>query len=339
MMLRNIFILMSLLIVLVTGYGTPRIQHNGRQVGAGTTPGRAVRHAINMALSTLSAKIQNTEHGEVVTADELYQGHRVTAMYAPSHSYINEVVDPPSGTQLANGIYKLIEPSARSLYEYGYCALKNNAQCTSGIMTYHYHVPPENLKRNSAPSFANSSYTTGIHYLPRNDTLHAKIMPSESSRVNDAGPFCKRGDNWTMNNCAYTDTLIAGYPIKTGTRLYSDNGFYMEFQADQNICTTHRNGNKYWCMMVQNQAGKAPFTAMIDAMGNLDFKDKNGKWNGGVSNKGPSDYQYRLRMQNDGNLVFYRGETDENPIWASHPGKAPYPAYVPTPCQRRFLIY
>jgi hypothetical protein len=68
----------------------------------------------------------------------------------------------------------------------------------------------------------------GIHYLPKNETLYAKIIPSESStRV----PLCKRDDNPTMTRCASMDTLIAGNEIKGGTKLYSSKGFSIEFQT------------------------------------------------------------------------------------------------------------
>jgi hypothetical protein len=208
-------------------------------------------------------------------------------------------------------------------------------------MTYQVvtgELGPEPKKR-SAPIFANSSFTTGIHYLPINETVHAKVSPRPSQSL--AGvPLCKRDVDPAMHRCASMDTLIAGFRIKSGTKLYSSKGFFMEFQSDQNICTTDPNGHKYWCMMVQNrvETARPPFTMTIEADGYVVFKDKNDKWNGGVSYRGTKDFQYRLTMQDDGNLVVYRGMDNSYPIWASHTGYAPYPGSVDKPCTGKFLI-
>jgi hypothetical protein len=347
MMLRNIFILMSLLIVLVAGYGNPRIQMDGHSVAASSSMGYAVRQAINLALGALVRKIKESP-GQVVTADDFYADYKVTALYSPSLSYLPETdSNPPSGTQLANGIYKLVEPSASWIWERGYCSLQTDSDCTTGIMSYHVVNFKSELKKRSDPNFANSSFTTGIHYLPINETVHAKIMPRprlSNARVS----LCKRNDNPSMTRCASMDTLIAGYPMKSGNALYSSNGFKMEFQSDRNICTTDPNGHKYWCMMTQvgmsgTRPSEVPFTMIIGNDARLRFEDKNRNFNYEPDfllrgQFGHPDYQYRLTMQNDGNLVLYRGMDNTYAIWASHPGQSPYPGTVDKPCTGKFLL-
>lgn len=311
------------------------------QIGANSPPGFNLRRAVNLALNALSLAIQENP-GNIVTSKGSYYDYKVTAMYSPT---VSGFPDSPSqlasGPQLAQGVRGLMEPSARSIFEYGFCALKSDSLCTFGIMTYQVvrgDLGPE-LKKRSAPNFANSSFTTGIHYLPINETVHAKIMPRPSPS-NARVPLCKRDVDPTMQRCASMDTFIAGYKIKGETKLYSSNGFFMEFQSDQNMCTTHPNGHKYWCMMTQNglESSKPPFTMRIEADGAILFHDKNGKPNGEGVYRGPKDFQYRLTMQNDGNLVFYRGMDNNYPIWASHPGNPPYPAPVNAPCTGKFLL-
>lgn len=178
----------------MAGYGVPFIQLKGRSVGAASTPGLAARQAVRLALETLSRNIQENP-GNVVTAEASYGEYKVTSMYAPGQSgYVDEDSTPPSGPQWAQGIYKLLEPSARWIFQRGYCALKADSDCTTGIMTYEVvkgQLPRRiELKKRSAPTFANSSFTTGIHYLPINGTVHAKIMPRP--RLSNARVRCTK---------------------------------------------------------------------------------------------------------------------------------------------------
>ncbi|KAF9158387.1 hypothetical protein BGX21_003374, partial [Mortierella sp. AD011] len=324
-------------------YGPPRVQYDGRSFVLSTSIGRAMKKAIARAFSDLAMKISKSHYqGEVIEGE----GHRsmvlVTCMFhaaSPLWTVKNSTV--PVHGQLGSAVYSLNPPSARTVYEYGIATLTDVSGCATGWVSYRAEIIHDENKKTSAES-ANITFSTGIHYLPHNSTVNVKLP---SIRPPSSEPICKRGDNRAMMQCVAQDTIVCGFGLTSGGRIYSSVGHYAELQDDMNICTTDNKGNKYWCSMTQESWGKAgPYRAVMDGNGILAFTDKNNTFRGFLATINltpglqPQDYMYRLTMQNDGNLVMYRGTDDSIPLWASHT-QAPFPQYtVDTPCTGRLYM-
>ncbi|KAF9992943.1 hypothetical protein BGZ79_002467 [Entomortierella chlamydospora] len=262
--------------------------------------------------------------------------------HAASPLWTVEKPTVPVRGQLGSAVYSLNPHSARTVYEYGLAFLTDAAGCVTGSVSYQAKVVHDENKKMSVES-SSITFSTGIHYLPQNNTTHAKRL---SIRSPSKGQICKRGDNRAMMQCVAQDTIVCGFGLTSGGRIYSSVGHYAELQDDMNICTTDNKGNKYCCAMTQERWGKAgPYRAVMDGFGILAFTDKNNTFRGFLTTINltpglqPQDYMYRLTMQNDGNLIMYRGMDNSIPLWASHT-QAPFPQYtVDTPCTGRLYMW
>ncbi|KAF8924833.1 hypothetical protein BGZ58_001389 [Dissophora ornata] len=154
------------------------------------------------------------------------------------------------------------------------------------------------------------------HKIPPANFLNipTKVGPSDST-------ICPRGDiNWNpMSTClGYPNTLISGKSISSNgspTQVTSGIGNIANF-IDGSFCTTVLAGvDRYTCWGETSTPG--PYQAHLETNGNLCLCDANGINYACTGPTGPNDGQYRMVMQDDGNLVIYRGRDFTQPIWAS----------------------
>ncbi|KAG0315433.1 hypothetical protein BGZ99_007456 [Dissophora globulifera] len=215
--------------------------------------------------------------------------------------------------------------------------IKSDTGCDLGVIQIDYY-PQDGVNKRSYPrALSSDNFTTGIHYIPWNETIPAET-PLSVSLPPKNGPICKREDRRPMAQCLRHDTVVSGSMLSSGMKMFSSNGNFLEFQDDGNLCSTIL-GNKNWCLMSQHDAGTkyAPYTIEFGANGYLTFRTNVGEiyatYGPGSSDPGKNDGMFRLTIQNDGNVVLYYGSSNKYPLWASSgyvPGQT-----VEKPCYRK----
>ena len=86
-------------------------------------------------------------------------------------------------------------------------------------------------------------------------------------------------------------------------------------KEDGNFCLWSLPSWKYLWSIETRNAGKAPYRLKMEDDGNLVLYDSTNKscWSSNSANKGQAPYS--LKMQNDGNLVIY--DNSSKAVWAS----------------------
>ncbi|KFH61726.1 hypothetical protein MVEG_12434 [Podila verticillata NRRL 6337] len=341
-MLKKTFVsLLFLSLALCADYGRPRVHHDGNSFGGGTNAGRTIRKAFNLAFAAMAQRVSQPHYpGEIIQREGRADGVLVKCLFTmPSAAWQDTIPGLPVTGQLGNAQYNLMQPSG-SVFENGLAFLTDTAGCITSVISYEAEFYHENAGKRELPEEStNTTIPTGIHYFPQNSTTHAKL-PSLIPPRN--GPGCKRSDAGDMLWCMSHDTIVPGYGLTSGGRIYSGVGHYTELQGDGNLCSTDRNGKKYWCLWSHRLEGSGPYRAVMYRDGILNFYDNKNQIRAVSTTiligKQPDDGYYRLTLQNDGNLVLYRGVNNNEPIWASHPGAPPFPSYaVDRPCLGKFI--
>ncbi|KAF9177193.1 hypothetical protein BGZ50_009035 [Haplosporangium sp. Z 11] len=215
------------------------------------------------------------------------------------------------------------------VYESFEAIIKNDEGVAMGVLQVNFY-PDEERRLSSPKSLPAQKFTTGVHYFPWNETI-----PMEAP-FNDTRNAASKIGVKPLRRCLRHDTIVSGSKISSGSKLYSANGNFVELQSDGNLCST-AFGTKNWCMMSNHPHGEreGPFTMEIGKNGHLAFRDKTGGLyvTYGIGNYPPKDDGYfRLTMQNDANLVFYYGSSNNSPVWSSN--KAVSGVKVTPPCFR-----
>jgi hypothetical protein len=147
---------------------------------------------------------------------------------------------------------------------------------------------------------------------------------------------CPRGDaGWNpMSACIRRGTIIAGKTLsgKMGKPLLqSANGNHIAFNGYGMLMVYVRTpkGSNYNPGLVGEKNENGPHALTLHTNGALCFYDKKSAYfcTAGSTNDG----KYMMIMQNDGNLVIYRGRDIKHPIWASNTQRN-LKASVPADC-------
>jgi hypothetical protein len=147
--------------------------------------------------------------------------------------------------------------------------------------------------------------------------------PKIKGPANAHGELCGKSSNPNpMIPCAgMAGTIIAGTTVAqknnpNGILLKSSTGNYLTFSGDAGaLCVEVLNEvHKYWCWGGNNN-NKGPFAFTLHTNGALCLYNSSNAFacTAGSTNDG----MYRLIIQDDGNLVIYRGGGINKPIWSS----------------------
>ncbi|KAF9582552.1 hypothetical protein BGW38_000066 [Lunasporangiospora selenospora] len=222
------------------------------------------------------------------------------------------------------------------------------------VAAIHYTVQKYKGKVNSPPQIGDndtlsnpgdvpSGDFTNIIPVPDPEILKNPPVPSREvqgvveTRQNAVQPLavCKRSDFGEMCKCMGSDTIVSGQKLLKNKYLWAEKGIRLQAESDGNLCAyiydpTPRN---YWCMNWRKPTTKN-FWWILEDNGALCRMDEDGTGRCGGDGKSPRDKRYRATLQNDGNLVVYRG-VYEKVLWASEsdvfPDKGPTPCKTPVP--------
>ncbi|KAF9578606.1 hypothetical protein BGW38_005511, partial [Lunasporangiospora selenospora] len=154
-----------------------------------------------------------------------------------------------------------------------------------------------------------SGFQDGLGH-PYNQSNYA--VPVTPWRPSNENYFCKTHSLTDMIKCASHDTLLAGSKLYEGTYLTTAKGRRsLVITGDGNLClhdgikgrpTVTGSQGYYWCANPGMTVRRRPLYLMVEMDGTLKMYDREGGlwWYGG---SGKTWGQYRLTIQNDGNLV------------------------------------
>ncbi|KAG0225783.1 hypothetical protein BGW42_004090 [Actinomortierella wolfii] len=212
----------------------------------------------------------------------------------------------------------------------------SSSKCT--VAAIHYMVDKYRGRVNSLPRLpGNETFLipkeisrgdfTDVAPVPDPEILKMPPVPFQEvkrdikTRVNAIQPLggglCKRSDSGDMARCMGPDTLISGNTLAPGRSLWSDKGARLYVESDGNLCLYYYDPapKNYWCIN-WGKPSTEKFAWALEQNGNLCRWQSDGFGNCIIIN-GVKDGRFRLTLQNDGNLVLYRGAFEQT-LWASN---------------------
>ncbi|KAG0249179.1 hypothetical protein BGZ95_007636, partial [Linnemannia exigua] len=142
--------------------------------------------------------------------------------------------------------------------------------------------------------------------------------PLRTPPVNaNAKALCKREAIYKpLYKCAGPSTLLPGQRMTAGESRWSNQNTEMRVENDGNLCLYYHNpnSNNYWCANWAKSVGDFHWQFTDDGV-LCRWDSKGGLCMPYDTNN--FDRNYRLTIQEDGNLVAYRGAGLGNPIWSS----------------------
>ena len=343
MLLKKFFALLLLpAFVLCQNFGAPTITYDGDWFSVGSKQASAVLSLFEKAFASVNKRLMQGVLGNEPISSTFIRagtGILVCTYHSASPEFGGTSGAHASPAQIYDAYNRMNSGrSARGITSGGLAILKSAAGCTVGVLSYQFTPRHDELRRRALDDgHNNTTFSTGIHYIPQNDTMHVKYP----ERLPPSNGLCKRHDAMAMMACVASDTLLPGFALSSGGRIYSSVGHYAELQSDGNLCTTDNKGKKYWCAMTHDTKGgvgkRGPYSVKVLAGGFLWFYTKNGEVYKSLMFAGQNDSYYRLTMQNDGNLVMYRGTDNSAPVWTSQT-TALYNYKVDAPCTGRLYM-
>lgn len=167
---------------------------------------------------------------------------------------------------------------------------------------------------------------------------NAKHRPTNRTRTPVDGTV-NRSNFGDMAACRVPyKSIVCGGEINSNGRLTGPGPMaelrgapgYVTFVSSGSLCMFWKGKTK-WCGGASpGGAANAPFKAYLETNGALCFYDRNDKNYACTASNSPNDGDYRLIMQDDGNLVIYRGKSGNQAIWSTHTSGSGYTS--PTQC-------
>ncbi|KAF9425372.1 hypothetical protein BGZ76_003293, partial [Entomortierella beljakovae] len=233
----------------------------------------------------------------------------------------------------------------------GILEIYNSGGCPHGTLAWEhtktetYYSPVElNVTRTAAPfptvtpSALRNSNAEKLEYIK--NATHLFTMPQSGAPNTNSvstASLCKRSDDvpgGDMYICKGADTILPSVKYYSGSSLWMQYGARMFVQSDGNLClwSYKPRTRTYWCWNHGIVLPKDVGYIQVSGNGRLCLRrtdnDATAYCTPNIYNS-PNDWRYRLTLQNDGNLVLYRG-VSEKVMWASN--SAVYPFTGPTPC-------
>ncbi|KFH61753.1 hypothetical protein MVEG_12413, partial [Podila verticillata NRRL 6337] len=174
----------------------------------------------------------------------------------------------------------------------------------------------------------NSRNPRNVTILPLSGIHGTSVKPDGTTRTNgkvNAGvSLCRKQifANSRSGRCKNAATLLSGQSLRHPDALYSQIGSYLYIEKDGNLCLYSNGGTNYWCWNHGRKPKAGPGYLKLGEYGNLCMYDKKGEVYACSNKIGKPLMDYRLLMQNDGNLVVYDG--NGTPIFATGSNIFPY---------------
>jgi hypothetical protein len=303
-------------------------------------------------LRQIQARVmQRPDISSAVSRSRNYGGYRFTTeVYWYPGDGEDDTVEPPHTILSPSEFRALLESSSNYLSSHttapGIVNILQDGQCRGGRLYCYIRAvispyiprpptPPHNKLAKGAKvnatiimvPYGNGKNGTFIDLSKHKDY---KIPPNNITTIpmGPVGPsngfenICKKHSYNPMKMCKILPgSIIAGTTVAQknkpdGILLKSSSGNYLTFSGDAGaLCVEVLNEvNKYWCWGGNNK-NKGPFAFTLHTNGALCLYNSSNAFacTAGSTNDG----MYRLIIQDDGNLVIYRGPGINKPIWAS----------------------
>jgi hypothetical protein len=218
-----------------------------------------------------------------------------------------------------------LNPKSRS---HGFSNLATNAKCPpAGGLGWEY-IPSNGanngLGHKPKPLWTINNTDAVMPYEIVNKTSIETPLPRPPVNGN---PLCKREDVYRpLYKCSSPSTLLGGTKVSEGFSLWSPMNIRMYVEKGGNLCLYYYDPSpkNYWCMNWPAPTGDYYWIFKdIGCLCRFDGTDK------GYCTPCQNG-QFRLTIQNDGNLVAYNGAGLDKPIWSSN--TPIFKNKVSTPC-------
>ncbi|KAF9437487.1 hypothetical protein BGZ76_000567 [Entomortierella beljakovae] len=195
----------------------------------------------------------------------------------------------------------------------GTTAFTTMGTSTTKSMATHNPTKPSKVAKSTTGGFPKLVYRPD--YKPSSEGI--TLSRKSGNNTQAMQPYSVSGNAYhfrTMTKCRGVDTLLSGPRLRRGGDLWSTMGARLYVQDDGNLCLWHYpkgTPTLYWCWDHGVKFSK-DVSVRVENNGLLCFWDPalSGPF---CSNNTPgtADGHYRLTLQNDGNLVMYRGVFDQ----------------------------